>query len=288
MFMPEKPPGTEVNGQSETIHEFDPADCITPDDNRAVNDAGLTDLLPSVRADGQLVAGIVSRHPTLQGKLLVVAGCRRKRCCELIGIPFRPVLIDRVLPRAEIIRIRVKENVLRKNPKPFELCTEVCDYKAERGLETWTEVGEELNLLPAAMSRITSVRHIPPELKTKAELVCPSVCWLIASLKKHPDAMRRAFDFASTPGPDGKLPSRDAVRRYIEPLKKGKKPGQAPAPKALKGTIDGRPVQIGIKPDDSTDTVIEWLRGVAAKMAKYRDLPPDNLAFLFGHTAPNP
>lgn len=285
--MPEKLTDTEVNGQSETIHELDPADCVTPDDNRAFTDAGLTDLLPSIERDGQLVAGIVSRHPTLQGKWLVVAGSRRKRCCELLGIPFRAVSIDRVLTRAEIIRIRVKENVLRKNPKPFELSTEVCDYKAERGLETWTEVGEELNLLPAAMSRITSVRHIPPELRAKAELVCPSVTWLIASLKKKPDAMRRAFDFAATPGPDGKLPSRDVVRRYIEPLKKGKKPGKTPPPKALKGAIDGRPVQIGIKPGDSTDTVIEWLRGVAAKMAKYRDLPPDNLAFLFGPTAPS-
>jgi hypothetical protein len=157
---------------------------------------------------------------------------------------------------------------------------DVCDYKAERGLETWTEVGAELNLLPATMSRITSVRRIPPELRPQAEAVCPSVCWLIAPLK-NADAMRRAFDFATRPGTDGKLPTRDAMLRFIETLKTRNRP-KVTRPKILKGCIDGRTIQIGIMPTDSTDAVIEWLKGLASRLAKYRDLPPDNLGSLFG------
>lgn len=264
--------------QAEVVREYDPADCITPDDNRVVHDAELDDLLPSMRSQGQLVPGIVCPIPSQPGKVLVVAGARRKRCCELAGISFKAVLIDRPLSRAEIIRIRVKENVLRRNPKPFELCQEVCDYKAERGLQTWLEVGEELGLLPTAMSRITSVRHVPAELRPQAELVCPSVCWVIASLK-NVDAMRRAFAFATAGGPDG-IPSRDAVLRFITSLK-SKKAAPAPKVRLLKGKVEGRPLQIGILPGESTDAVVEWLRSVAAKMAKYRDLPPDSLAFLF-------
>ena len=34
-------------------------------------------------------------------------------------------------------------------------------------------------------------------------------------------------------------------------------------------------------PDETTDSVIEFLRSLAAKLGKYRDLPPDNLGFLF-------
>ncbi len=271
------------DNQADTIVALNPAACVSALGNRTVKDSELEDdLLPSIRSDGQLVAGIVSRHPTLSGTWIVAAGHRRHRCCEILDIPFRATVIDRVLSRAELIRIRVKENVLRKNPKPFELCAEVCDYKAEQGLETWTQVGEELSLHPATMSRITSVRHIPAELKAKAETVCPSVCWLIASsLKKNTDAMRRGFEFAATPGPDGKPPSRDAVSRFLESLKHGKPTAGLPMQKILKGSIDGRLMQIGIKPDDTTDGVIKWLNGVAGKLGKYRDVPPDTLGFLF-------
>ena len=262
------------------IRDFDPADCITPDDNRPVNDSDLAELLPSIRTDGQLVPGIVCPHPTLPKKFLVAAGNLRKRCCEILGIPFRAELIDRSLKRAEFIRIRVKENVLRKNPSPFSLCMDVCDYREERGLETWMEVGAELNLRPATMSRITSVRRIPAELRPLAEQVCPSVCWLIAPLKDL-GAMQRAFDFATRPGPDGKLPTRDAMLRFIETLK-GKKRPKIAKPRYLKGRIDGRPVQIGIMSDDTTDAVIEFLKGLASRLSKYRDLPPDNLGSLFG------
>ena len=270
----------DAGERAEGIQEFDPADCVPPEDNRPVKDGELQELLGSIRAEGQLVAGILCRHPTLPGKYLVVAGASRWRCCQILGIPFWAELIDRLLSRAEIIRIRVKENVLRKNPNIYQLCKEVCDYKAERGLQTWLEVGAELNLLPATMSRITSVRRIPPEWRDKAELLCPSVCWLIAPLKDV-EAMRRAFAFATTPDSAGKLPSRETVQRFIEPLK-GKKSAKKTKAKTLQGSIDGRKVAIGILPEDSTDTVIEWLKAVAARMGKYRDMPPDNLSFLFG------
>jgi hypothetical protein len=271
----------EISSMSEQlIREFDPADCKTADGNRLINDSDLAGLLSSMRSDGQRVPGLNCLHPALPGKYLTIAGNGRKRCCEILGIPFRAELIDRPLKHYEIIRIRVPEHVHRKNPSPFDLCRDVCDYKEERGLKTWTEVGADLSLPAVTMSRIISVRRIPSELRPLAEQVCPSVCWLIAPVK-NPDAMKRAFDFAARPGPDGKLPSRDAMAKFIDTLKDKKRPKTA-RPRILKGSIDGRPIQIGIMPDDSTDAVIEWLKALASRLGKYRDLPPDNLGSLFG------
>lgn len=259
--------------------EFDPAECVSPEDNRPVNDDELGELLESLRQDGQIVSGIVSVHPTLPGKKLVVAGNRRKRCCELLDIPFRAAFIDRVLTRVEIIRIRVGENVHRKNPSPFQLCQDVSEYMEERKLATWMEVSRELSLSPATICRITSVKRIPAELRPKAESVCPSVCWLIASLRSN-DAMHRALAYAATVGPDGKLPTRDQVARFVQQLK-GKKPPPPPKLKPIVMVIDGRRFEVDRLVDDSVETLVEAFKSAAAELRKHKDLRVDTVAVEF-------
>ena len=142
---------------------------------------------------------------------------------------------------------------------------------------TQEEAAQELTLSSATVSRALSVkRRIPPELKPMAETVRPSIASMIAALP-NAEAMRQAFEHATTPGRGGKLPTRDQMTRYLEPFKKQREARV----KTLKGKVDGRKVEFSLLPGESTDSVIEFLRSLAGRLGKYRDLPPDSLGFLF-------
>jgi ParB/RepB/Spo0J family partition protein len=263
------------------VVDLAPADCISPEDNRRISDDDLAELLSSIDKEGQLVAGIVGLHPTVPGKYLVAAGNRRKRVCEILGIPFRAEVIDRVLSRTEIIRIRVGENVHRKKPSPFELCKDVSDYMEEKKLRTWAEVGRELSLVPVTLSRITSVKRIPADLRELAERVVPSVCWLIAALP-NTDAMHKAFAYATTPignGTETRLPTREQVEKFLDQFRQKKTRG--PKPKLIKGEVEGRTIAFSVEKDETGETLIEWFQTVKSRLGKYKESPAESLAFLF-------
>jgi ParB/RepB/Spo0J family partition protein len=259
------------------IQEFDPSLGDPPPGNRKINDNDLAELMQAISRDGQIVPGIASRHPTDPKRHIRAAGNRRARACELLDIKWRAEFIDRVLSPKELIKIRVGENVHRKNTKPFELCEDVSALMQEGGFKTWADVAAELSLSPATICRITSVKRFTPEERVKLEAVVPAVCWLIAPLQ--PGERQQAVDFASTPGKSDKLPTRDEVARFIARFKKKHR---SPKVKTLKGKIEGRNLALAIQPGESTDAVIEFLRTVATKLGKYRDLSPADLGFLFG------
>jgi ParB/RepB/Spo0J family partition protein len=262
------------------IQEFDPDLGDPAPGNRKFNDDDVEDLHKSMSRDGQLVPGIGSKHPTDPKRHIRVAGNRRARVCQLLGIKWRAEFIDRVLTPKEYTKIRVGENVHRKNPRPFELCEDVSAFMQEGGFKTWAEVAAELSLSPATICRITSVNRYAPEEREKLECVVPAVCWLIAPLL--PGVRQQAIEFATAVGQNGRLPSRDEVARFIARFKK-KPPG--PKVKTLKGKIDGRKMTLAILPDESTDEVMEFLRSLATRMGKYRDLAPADLGFLFGSSS---
>jgi len=75
-------------------------------------------------------------------------------------------------------------------------------------------------LSTATISRALAVkRRIPDELKGMVEGVRPSVAALIATLP-NVDAMRKAFEHATTKGQGGKQPTRDQMAFYLEQFKK--------------------------------------------------------------------
>jgi hypothetical protein len=51
--------------------------------------------------------------------------------------------------------------------------------------------------------------------------------------------------------------------------------------KRLKGTVEGRKVEFLLRSDESTNSFIQFLESLAKKFGKYRELPPENLGFLF-------
>ncbi len=272
------PTGAPPEGRRPVL-DLDPDVGDPPPGNRAVADDELAELLESMRREGQLVSGIASRHPTEPGRHIRAAGNRRARCCQLLGIPWRAEFIDRVLTPRELIRIRVGENVHRKNPSPFELCEDVTAMMREGGFGTWAEVAAELALSPATISRITTVRRYTPEQRERAKLVVPTVCWLIAPLM--PQERERALAYATTPDERGALPTKDQVTLFIKREIKGQR-RRGRGPRALKGKFDGRAFQIQLKDRDEAGALAEWLKALGARVAKGgQELPLEGVAFLF-------
>ena len=249
---------------------------MLPDDNRPADRPGSQQLIEGVRANGQLVPGLVCPHQEVSSKHLILDGVGRWYACDRLGIPFKAMLLPAAVPEAERIKLRLQHNVIRRNMTQDEIADDAARYM---GLTQCTqeEAAQELTLSSATVSRaLTAKRRIPPELKAMAEAVRPSIASMVAALPTV-EAMRQAFEQATTPGKGGKLPTRDQMALYLEQFKK-KREARV---KTLKGTVDGRKVEFGLLPDESTDSVIEFLQSLATKLGKYRDLPPDSLGFLF-------
>ncbi len=261
-----------------SVQEFDHADGRPNDDNRPAQRPGINMLRESMRKYGQLVPGLVCSDPEDPDRYIVLDGVGRWSICGELRIPFQAIMQADPVPEADQIRLDLQHNTIRRN-----LTTgEVAD-KTKRFIEvldcTQEEASRELSLSTATVSRAMTVnRRLPAHLKELAEAVRPSIVAMIATLPSHDD-MRRSLVYATTPGRDGKLPTREQVGFFIEQFKVKKTRGAKVKP--LKGVVDGRRVELGLLPDESTDSVIEFLQALTAKIRVYRKLPPENLDFLF-------
>jgi hypothetical protein len=187
------------------------------------------------------------------------------------------MLLPGVVPEAERIKLRLQHNVIRRNMTPDEIADDAIRFMQLRGT-TQQETARELTISPATLSRaLTTTRRVPAELKHLVDQVRPSVAAMIASLPTI-EAMRDAFAYATTAGPDG-LPTRDKVARYIERFKDTKPRG--PKLRTLKGEIDGRRIQVSVDPDDTGESLIEFFRAINGRLGKFKESPAESLGFLF-------
>jgi ParB/RepB/Spo0J family partition protein len=268
----------EVSLRETPVLEFEPSSCRAPEDNRPADRPGSQNLIDGIRANGQLVPGLVCPHPDFPDEYLILDGVGRWYACDRLGLMFRAMLLPAPVPATEQILLRFQHNVIRRNMTMDEIADDVDRYMTLRQC-TQEEAARELTLSSATISRaMTAKRRIPSELKPMADAVRPSIAAMIATLPTT-EAMRQAFDHATTPGRNGKLPTRDQIALYIEPLKKN--PQQQTRVRTLKGAVEGRKVELSLLPEESTDSLIKFLQSLATKLGKYRDLPPDSLGFLF-------
>ena len=128
------------------------------------------------------------------------------------------------------------------------------------------------------LSRAFGEKRIPPELKPRADRLGLSIRSLIAAVPVP--LMAQAIEFAETPGPDGKTPTRDQVSLFIRQLKKTGKP-KARRAKAITLRMNGRAVTLAVGEKDSAATVAEDLKSIVAKLGKHADVALDGLPFLF-------
>ncbi|WP_435019102.1 hypothetical protein TA3x_001099 [Tundrisphaera sp. TA3] len=130
---------------------------------------------------------------------------------ELVGIE-----LDRQLSELELIDFGATHNGVRRTMTP-----EDWGAKAERLMEltgcTQEEAAFRLHISAASISRALTSLLLPEKHKQKGKLLANSTRALIAALRSS-TVQDKVMEFATTPGADGKFPTRDAVTALIKRL----------------------------------------------------------------------
>lgn len=117
----------------------------TPDNPRRIDTASpaLAELAASIKARGQLQAGIARPHPTESGKYDLRAGCRRWHACRLAGLESMLVsILD--MTDAEAMEITVLENLQRSDLSPMEEAS---------GVQALIDTGHPLDVIAADIGK---------------------------------------------------------------------------------------------------------------------------------------
>lgn len=135
------------------VHEFIAIEVGTPPGNREVTLDSVSDLLASIRQNGQLVPGIVYPNPEGLTPWLAAAGNRRNFVCNVLGICFKAIALDKAPDESALIKLRLTEDMLRKAMKPFEVA---CDVQRFIDLKKCTQedAAHEFGLSPASISKM--------------------------------------------------------------------------------------------------------------------------------------
>jgi ParB family chromosome partitioning protein len=85
---------------------------------RVEDDAAMDELMESIKAHGVIAPGLCRPHPDGSG-YQIVSGHRRKRACEILGIPGMPFLVEDMSDDEAVIRM-VESNFQREKLLPSE------------------------------------------------------------------------------------------------------------------------------------------------------------------------
>lgn len=100
---------------------------------QSVQYARLEELAESIRAVGLLQPLVVRPHPDKPGHYLVIAGHRRRRAAEMVGLSEVPVVV-RAAPEAELRALQLIENVQRQDLTPMDEARAYDELMALQGL----------------------------------------------------------------------------------------------------------------------------------------------------------
>jgi ParB/RepB/Spo0J family partition protein len=273
----------ELQAESLEVQLVDPAE-VEPDE--AADPAARPDidfLQASLNEKGQQVPAVIRRHPEPGGryKYKMIDGNGRQYCLQRLRRPMSAIVLDRAMDEVELIELEVAHNAIRRSMTLPELAA-----KAERHMEltggTQRETGARLKCSDATISRALAVtRRIPAELRADAYRLGSFFVSLIAPLPT-PEAMGKAIAFAGTPRADGRKPSREQVVAFVAGLK-GRKPARA---KRLRLRVEGRGVEVELRPGDSAETLIKAFKAALGRLEEHRKLPLEAVAAVLADREP--
>lgn len=246
----------------------DAADCIDAAD--ATDPALRADielLFESLRDDNQKVPVLLARHPTVPGKYVKIDGHGRIHCLHKLGRKVWAIVLDRLVDEAERLELEFSHNLLRRSMSASELAAKAARYMELTGA-TQQEAARRLKCGDATLSRAFGPRRVPAECREAAGTLSPTVLAVITPLRTA-DAIKRAVEFASTPGEDGRRPTREQVTAFVTPLRKGK---PAKKPKRLKLRVQGRRFEVELRPDDTPELLVEACKVLVSTLSPHRNL----------------
>ena len=138
---------------------------ITPDPDqprRTFDDVALLELAESIRAHGLLQPIVVTPH---KGGYMIVAGERRYRAAEQVGLDKIPALV-RTLTNQHKLELSLIENLQRKDLNPLETATAYLKLRDQFNL-TLDQIGQRVGGKSiAAISNTLRLLRRPPVVRT--------------------------------------------------------------------------------------------------------------------------
>lgn len=258
---------------------FETALLASPDDCPPPKPAVIQSLLASIREHGQLVPGFVYKSPDLPHDMRVVLeGNHRLAVARMLDRPFWAFDLEREVPPAERIKLSLQFNHSRRVLGRDEIADLAGRFMELTGC-TAGDAAKHLNVSHPTLSRAFGERRIPAELRERADTLVMSVRSLVAAMP--PALMGRAVEFAATPGPDGRLPTREQVTLFLGQLRLGDTPKPTRPAKPVTLRVDARTVTFTVADGDNAASVSKDLNAILARLAKLGDVPPEGWHFLF-------
>jgi ParB/RepB/Spo0J family partition protein len=257
--------------QAEEIQFVDPADCLPTDDSDPGSWTDNEFLMASLEEDGQKVPVLLAPDVDRPGKFRYIDGHRRGNCLGRLRRTMKAIVLPTMPTEVERIEVKFATNVIRRQMPLEEIGLEASRFIELTGASQ-REAATRLKCSDATISRaLNSLRRLPTEIRTDVNKLGPSVTSIIASLPSE-EAMREAFDFATTPGADGRTPTRDQLMRRVGGLR-GKKKPKAKKCRRLRLRVDDRRFEVELCPGDTPESLIEAFKAAIARLTRHKGLP---------------
>lgn len=266
----------EANQPRLSILEVDPKIVHTPAGNRIPTVETTTDLLASMSTIGQVVPGIIYPHREKSGEWLAAAGNRRAFVCGLLGIPFKALPVDGPVSEADVIRLRLTENVIRKAMHPLEIADDVSAFQRLAGCSQ-AQAAAQLGLDEATISKAMGIsKRLCPDLRPLVEnfSLAPSVAYQISRLPELEVQKDIAAKYLA-----GHL-KRDSVEAVVSSRLHGRKKVKD---KPVKGTLPGLTMILNVCDVARARSLIAQFDAALVKIEKH-GLPISSLPQLLKGT----
>jgi ParB/RepB/Spo0J family partition protein len=180
---------------SRVVHEIHTDDLMFGPGNPPITLESLSDILPSLEKNGQQTPGILYSNPNSPPRYIVAAGNRRAMGCRILGRKFKAFILTGPIDMAELIKIRLTENVIRRTMSQDQIAADINEYMNLKGVSQ-AEAAEAFGLSPGYVSKLLSVsKRLSPELNHLRDNpdICRDNLRIIASMST-PDLQKKLAD----------------------------------------------------------------------------------------------
>ena len=163
-----------VGGDDTVITDVPIRDLHTFKDHpfRVLDDEKMDETVESIREYGVLIPGIV--RPRQGGGFEIIAGHRRKRACEIIGLETMPVVIRNYTDDEAVVAM-VDSNIQREDILPSEkarayrLKFEAVKHQGKEGGRSYDQIGEAAGDSAKTVQRYIALSNLSDELLERVD-----------------------------------------------------------------------------------------------------------------------
>ncbi len=156
------------------------------------DDETLIELADSIKVHGILQPLVVTLEAT--GKYRIVAGERRYRAAQLVGLKQLPVIV-KVLKQTERSEVSIVENIQRVDLSPMELAISLFRLRTEFGMKN-AQIGKQIGKAETTVNNIIRLVKLPKNAQKALEdgRITEGHARAVLSLNEWPDLQKELIN----------------------------------------------------------------------------------------------